>query len=88
MLVLLASGGQGYLRIVAPDMTEGDYVEIQCEGAAPGDEGLIQWYFNNQVCINFYLILNIKIRSFKRKVRISLFKHLFLTYFYSYLKHR
>jgi hypothetical protein len=28
------SGGSGYLRIVAPDMAEGDYVEIQCEGAS------------------------------------------------------
>jgi hypothetical protein len=44
----LASGG-GYLRIVAPDMTEGDYVEIQCEGATPEDEGRIQWFFNNRV---------------------------------------
>jgi hypothetical protein len=49
----LASGGRGYLRIVAPDMAEGDYVEIQCEGAAPEDEGRIQWFFNNRVC-NFF----------------------------------
>ena len=31
-------------------MAEGDYVEIQCEGASSEDEGRIQWYFNNQVC--------------------------------------
>lgn len=31
-------------------MTDGDYVEIQCEGASPEDEGRIQWYFNNRVC--------------------------------------
>ncbi|CAF3522929.1 unnamed protein product [Rotaria socialis] len=43
------SGGQGHLRIVAPDMTDGDYVEIQCEGASADDEGRIQWYFNNRV---------------------------------------
>lgn len=47
--ILLASGGSGYLRIVAPDMAEGDYVEIQCEGAGPEDEGRIQWFFNNRV---------------------------------------
>lgn len=52
-MIFLASGGRGYLRIVAPDMAEGDYVEIQCEGASPEDEGRIQWYFNNQVCIQF-----------------------------------
>ncbi|CAM4742403.1 unnamed protein product [Rotaria magnacalcarata] len=43
------SGGKGYLRIVAPDMTDGDYVEIQCEGASADDEGSIQWYFNNRL---------------------------------------
>ncbi|CAF3609191.1 unnamed protein product [Adineta steineri] len=42
-----SAGGQ-YLRIVAPDMTDGDYVEIQCEGAAPDDEARIQWFFNNR----------------------------------------
>jgi len=41
--------GQGSLRIVAPDMTEGDYVEIQCEGASPDDESRIQWFFNNRL---------------------------------------
>ena len=46
----LAAGPGGYLRIVAPDMAEGDYVEIQCEGASPEDEGRIQWFFNNRVC--------------------------------------
>jgi hypothetical protein len=45
-------------------MTEGSYVEINCEGASPEDEGRIQWYFNNKVCIYFHLISNIKIRSF------------------------
>jgi hypothetical protein len=55
-LISLASGGGGYLRIVAPDMAEGDYVEIQCEGASQEDEGRIQWYFNNRVCICFHLI--------------------------------
>jgi len=83
---LLASGGggRGYLRIVAPDMTEGDYVEILCEGAAPEDEGGIQWYFNNRVCIYFHLILIIRIRYFKKKrVQISLIKLIFVTYFYS-----
>ncbi|UJR25590.1 hypothetical protein I4U23_006934 [Adineta vaga] len=44
-----SSGGRGYLRIIAPVMTEGDYVEITCEGAAPEDESSIQWYFNNKV---------------------------------------
>ncbi|CAF1607632.1 unnamed protein product [Rotaria magnacalcarata] len=43
------SGGQEYLRIVAPDMAEGDYIEIQCEGATPEDEGRIQWFFNNRL---------------------------------------
>ncbi len=55
-MISLASGGGGYLRIVAPDMAEGDYVEIQCEGASQEDEGRIQWYFNNRVCICFHLI--------------------------------
>jgi hypothetical protein len=55
-LYFLASGGRGYLRIVAPDMAEGDYVEIQCEGASPEDEGRIQWFFNNRVCIYFQSI--------------------------------
>ncbi|CAF4524399.1 unnamed protein product [Rotaria socialis] len=44
-----SGGGQGYLRIVAPDMVEGDYIEIQCEGATPEDEGRIQWFFNNRL---------------------------------------
>lgn len=56
-MYFIASGGGGYLRIVAPDMVEGDYVEIQCEGASPDDEGRIQWFFNNQVNI-FLLYLN------------------------------
>ena len=30
-------------------MTDGDYVEIQCEGASADDEGRIQWFFNNRV---------------------------------------
>lgn len=47
----VAGVGQGYLRIVAPDMVEGDYVEIQCEGAAPQDEARIQWFFNNRVSV-------------------------------------
>jgi hypothetical protein len=51
-IYLLAGGGSIYLRIVAPDMAEGDYVEIQCEGAAPEDEGRIQWFFNNRVCFD------------------------------------
>ncbi|UJR20027.1 hypothetical protein I4U23_023161 [Adineta vaga] len=37
------------LRITAPEMTDDDYVEIQCEGAAPDDEGRIQWYFNGRL---------------------------------------
>ncbi|UJR19172.1 hypothetical protein I4U23_022302 [Adineta vaga] len=37
------------LRIVSPDVADGDYVEIQCEDAAPEDEGKIQWYFNNRL---------------------------------------
>jgi len=66
-------------------MTEGDYVEIQCEGASPEDEGKIQWYFNNRVCIHCHLISIIKIRFKKKdkKVRISLIKLVFVTYFYS-----
>ncbi len=55
-MISLASGGGGYLRIVAPDMAEGDYVEIQCEGASQEDEARIQWYFNNRVCICFHWI--------------------------------
>ena len=64
----LASGGQGYLRIVAPDMTEGDYVEIQCEGAAPEDEGRIQWYFKNQVCNPILSRFDDKNQSIPKKV--------------------
>ena len=41
-----------YLRIAAPDMAEGDYVEIQCEGASPDDESRIQWYYNEKVRID------------------------------------
>lgn len=44
-----ASPSSGVLRIVAPDMRDGEYVEIQCEGAAPEDEGRIEWYFNGRV---------------------------------------
>ncbi|CAF3691198.1 unnamed protein product [Adineta steineri] len=44
-----SGGGHQYLRIIAPDMTDGDYVEIQCEGASPDDEGRIQWFFNNRL---------------------------------------
>ncbi len=83
----IASGGQGYLRIVAPDMTDGDFVEIQCEGAAPEDESRIQWFFNNRVCIDFLEISYIKIlRIFQRKKAVRI--NLFVTYFYSYLKNR
>ena len=53
-LLFLASGAGGYLRIVAPGMTEGDYVEIQCDGASPEDEGRIQWFFNNRVRIYYF----------------------------------
>lgn len=45
-------------------MTEGDYVEIQCDGVAPEDEGNVQWYFNNRVCIK---------QSNSRSCRISEF---------------
>jgi hypothetical protein len=48
-LTLSAGGAGGSLRIVAPDMGDGDYVEVQCEGASPEDEGRIQWFFNNRV---------------------------------------
>ena len=41
--------GLQHLRLVVPDMADGDYVEVQCEGAAPEDEGSIQWYFSNRV---------------------------------------
>lgn len=44
-------------------MTDGDFVEINCEGAAPQDEGRVQWYFNNRVCIEFYSISNIELKS-------------------------
>ncbi|CAF1504705.1 unnamed protein product [Adineta ricciae] len=37
------------LRITAPEVVDGDYVEIQCENAASEDEGKIQWYFNNRL---------------------------------------
>ncbi|UJR23322.1 hypothetical protein I4U23_026336 [Adineta vaga] len=43
------AAGRGYLRIIAPDMADGDYVEIQCDGALPEDEGGIQWFFNNRL---------------------------------------
>jgi len=71
--ILLASGGgsRGYLRIVAPDMTEGDYVEIQCEGASSEEEGNIQWYYNNRVCIHFHLILIIRIRYLKKQKKFE-----------------
>jgi hypothetical protein len=52
-------------------MTEGDYVEIQCEGASPEDEGRIQWYFNNRVCIIFQLIFNRKKSDFKKKKSLN-----------------
>jgi hypothetical protein len=55
-MVFIASGSRGYLRIVAPDMADGDFVEIQCEGAPPEDEGRIQWYFNNRVRIQVFLL--------------------------------
>mgnify|MGYP007096999908 FL=1 len=48
----MIASGVGYLRIIAPDMSDGDYVEIQCEGASPEDEGRIQWFFNNRVRIH------------------------------------
>ena len=60
-LRFLAGGASGYLRIVAPDMTDGDYVEIQCEGASAEEEGRIEWYFNNRVrtqCILYTLLMN------------------------------
>ncbi|CAF4096350.1 unnamed protein product [Rotaria magnacalcarata] len=62
------SGGKGYLRIVAPDMTDGDYVEIQCEGASADDEGSIQWYFNNRVCFRFYLIEKYSNKTFSLNI--------------------
>jgi hypothetical protein len=69
----IASAGQRYLRIVAPDMTDGDFVEIQCEGAAQEDESRIQWYFNNRVCIDFHEISYIKkLRFFQRSFFFSL----------------
>ncbi|CAF0757295.1 unnamed protein product [Adineta steineri] len=43
------SSGSQNLVIVAPDMADNDYVEIQCTGAEPDDEGKIQWYFNNRL---------------------------------------
>jgi hypothetical protein len=58
-IVFVASSGRGYLRIVAPEMTEGDYVEIQCEGASAEDESRIEWYFNNRVRIGFLTNLNV-----------------------------
>lgn len=58
-------GGRGYLRIVAPDMADGDYVEINCEGASPDEEGSIQWYFNNRVRIYFSLISNRLTKEFE-----------------------
>jgi hypothetical protein len=68
-------------------MTDGDFVEIQCEGAAPEEESRIQWYFNNRVCIDFHGISYIKkLRFFQRKKRLRI--NFLLTYFYSYLKHQ
>jgi hypothetical protein len=68
----IIGGGQGYLRIVAPDMTDGDFVAIECEGAAPEDESRIQWFFNNRVCIDFHEISYIeKLRFFQRKKNSS-----------------
>jgi hypothetical protein len=49
-------------------MTDGDFVAIECEGAAPEDESRIQWFFNNRVCIDFHEISYIKtLRFFQRK---------------------
>lgn len=53
-------------------MTDGDYVEITCEGAAAEDESRIEWYFNNRVCIDVQLIWNIKIRYFKKKFEFKI----------------
>ncbi|UJR07187.1 hypothetical protein I4U23_011475 [Adineta vaga] len=44
---LTSNSNHRYLHIIAPHMEEGDYVEIQCQGAAPHDQDRIQWYFNN-----------------------------------------
>ena len=46
-------------------MAEGDYVEIQCEGAAPQDEGRIQWFFNGRVSVHHTSDLNIDIQLIK-----------------------
>lgn len=45
-------GSGGHLRIVVPNMAEGDSVQIHCEGAASEDENEIQWYFNNRVSLH------------------------------------
>jgi hypothetical protein len=65
-------------------MVEGDYVEIQCEGAAPENEGSIEWYFNNRVCTD---IEYKDLRGIK-KVRANLLKFVFLIHFYNYSKRR
>jgi len=54
-------------------MTDGDFVEIHCEGAAQEDESRIQWYFNNRVCTDFHGISYIKkLRFFQRSFFFSL----------------
>ena len=52
-------------------MQEGDYVEIHCEGAAPEDEGRIEWYFNNKVRIHFRFFF-LLIISKRRNERLQL----------------
>ncbi|CAF4308597.1 unnamed protein product, partial [Adineta steineri] len=47
-----SNGARGQLRLIVPDMSEGDNVDIQCEGATREDENRIQWYFNNHLINN------------------------------------
>ncbi|CAF1170648.1 unnamed protein product [Adineta ricciae] len=45
----MSPSSKGHLRIIVPNIAEGDSVQIQCEGAAQEDESRIQWYFNNRI---------------------------------------
>ncbi|UJR34734.1 hypothetical protein I4U23_027511 [Adineta vaga] len=50
-LELTSNHSHTYLHIVTTHMIDGDFVEIQCQGAAQEDYEHIQWYFNNSQII-------------------------------------
>ncbi|UJR34477.1 hypothetical protein I4U23_021884 [Adineta vaga] len=49
-------GNDGIINLIitAPDMEEGDFVELQCTGAALEDAESLKWYFNDQRIYNVY----------------------------------